>query len=484
MKLATRNQATFLRTDLARALAQEAFSDSLERRIDQLPLEFRPKNSSRTRCCIYKDRAILRYRLMALLGHAVENEQDETRSLASYAKETLEYDSPPEASLTILDIACSACEGGKHAVTSLCRGCLARPCSANCPKDAIHFINGKAHIQPELCINCGKCRNVCPYSAIVHQQVPCEASCPVDAIAKNEEGIAQIHEEKCIHCGRCSRACPFAAVMERSSLIPVIERLKKNSAIAMIAPSIAGQFPGGLGRIITALKYLGFSAVMEVAAGAEKTAKHEAQEYLEGEQDRPLGTSCCPAYVQAVKKHIKDFLPLVSTTPTPLAYTGAEASKRYPNIPRVFIGPCMAKRDEAREQKSAEFVLTFEELGALFLARDIEIETLDESEPDWSAETGKSWEFAVSGGVAANVASCLSQQGREAPPTRFIDGLDRKGINLLRTGASGKLGNGLWEVMACEGGCLCGPGTVGNPKIARKALDEVIQNHSPSNDRV
>lgn len=479
--LTSRNEANYLRMNLTAALAREAFDGTLESRVDRLPLDFRPKDGEISRCCVYRDRAILRYRLMALLGHAVEDENDEGRSLSDYVRETREKPERPDESLTILDIACSSCQGGTYKVTELCQGCLARPCTTNCPRDAITITGGRAMIDQEKCINCGKCQKVCPFNAVAYQTVPCEASCPVGAIAKDAGGTARIDWEKCINCGRCSRSCPFAAVMERSSILPIIDKLKEEQAVAMVAPSAAGQFPGTIGQLYAALRLLGFSRVVEVAAGAELTVEHEAEEYIErrNEGDRIMGTSCCPAYVQAVMKHIPEFQNLVSATPTPLAYTGMKAAESWPDTTRVFIGPCVAKRSEAREQNSAEYILSFEELGALFLAAGIEVETLDEATPDWRAEERQAWSFASSGGVAGNVARFLESRGNEAPPQVLVDGLDRKGLNQLRLAAGGKGPEGLWEVMACEGGCLCGPSTIGNPKIARKALDAIMDVAAP-----
>lgn len=473
--LTNKNEASWLRMSLTEAVARDAFNDRLEERIDRLPLEFRPKEKSSSRCCIYKDRAILRYRLMALLGHAVEKETDEAKPLADYISETRSNPAPSIEPLTILDIACSSCQGGTYKVTNLCKGCLARPCSSNCPKNALTMIDGRAIIDEEKCINCGKCKDVCPFNAIAYQTVPCEASCPVDAIAKDASGTARIDWDKCIRCGRCSRSCPFAAVMERSSLLPVVDLLKKGTAVAMVAPSVAGQYPGTIGQVNAALRKIGFSQVMEVAAGAELTVEHEAREFVEYRESGryTMGTSCCPAYVQAVRRHIPDFEPLVSSTPTPMSYTGRQAAECFPGIPRVFIGPCVAKRSEALEDKSAEYVISFEELGALLLALGIEVENLEEEKADWEAGDRQVWAFASSGGVADNVARFLEAEGVEVPNVELVNGLDRKGLNRLRMAASGKGPEGLWEVMACEGGCLCGPSTIGNPRVSKRALDAV-----------
>ncbi len=475
--LTSRNEAGYLRTRLIETIAQAAFEGTLMEKIDRIPLELRPRSGDSSRCCVYKDRAVIRYRIMALLGHAVEEETDELRPLADYCLESLSERRRPSPSLTVLDIACSSCRDGGHIVTDLCRGCVARPCMTNCPKKAITIIDGRARINREACVDCGKCRQVCPFEAIAFRTVPCETACPVGAIAKDDSGKAVIDENACIHCGRCSRSCPFAAIMERSSILPVIELLKDGNAVAMIAPSIAGQFPGTVNQSVTALKLLGFSKVAEVAAGAEKTTEREALEFAERRSGGSaiMGTSCCPAYVRAVKLHAPEFAPLVSETPTPLTFTGREAAERFPGAPRVFIGPCFAKKAEVLETGAAEYVITFEELGALFLARDIDVRELEESLPDLRAGDGQAWGYASSGGVAENVARYIGGSGKNLTcPTVSVDGLDRKALNRLKAAAAGNGPEGLWEVMACEGGCICGPGTVGHPKIALKALEKKI----------
>ena len=127
---------------------------------------------------------------------------------------------------------------------SLCRGCVARSCYMNCPKDAIRFKkNGQAMIDHDTCVSCGICHKSCPYHAIVYIPVPCEESCPVKAISKDEHGVEHIDESKCIYCGKCMNACPFGAIFEISQTFDVLQHIKKGEKlVAIIAPSILGQF--------------------------------------------------------------------------------------------------------------------------------------------------------------------------------------------------------------------------------------------------
>ena len=86
-----------------------------------------------------------------------------------------------------------------------------------------------------------------------------------------------------------------------------------------------------------------------------------------GEGERFMTTSCCPAYIETVEKHLPEMKPYVSDTPTPMAYTASKVRKMDPGAITVFIGPCIAKRVEATKNPDVDYVLTFEELGAILV---------------------------------------------------------------------------------------------------------------------
>jgi [FeFe] hydrogenase (group B1/B3) len=468
------NNATIKRRELLVNIARLAFCNELKEKIEQIPLTRYPKKGDSHRCCIHKARAVVRQRIMAILGLSIEERDDEVTRLSEYAQEALERTALTEPILTVVDEACSACVQTNYFVTNACRGCLARPCMLNCPKKAITMENGQAKINPDLCVDCGICKKVCPYQAIIYMPIPCEEACPVGAITKDERGKERIDYAKCIYCGKCSRACPFGAIMEKSQMVDVISAMKEGKkVIAMIAPAIIGQFPGTLGQLVNGMKRVGFSEVIEVALGADETARNEAHEFCERmDAGAPfMTTSCCPAYTEAVKKHIPELKEKVSETKTPMHYTAAWVKEHFPEAVRVFIGPCIAKRQEALENELIDYVLTFEELGAFFLALDIDVQSVSESEL-LSPATDAGRRFPLSGGVTESLARAIATT-REWKPV-LVDGLTKKELAVLKAYARAKAPGNFVEVMSCEGGCVAGPGVICPVKVSKKKVEDFV----------
>ncbi len=463
-----------MRTKILIKIAESYFADKFEN-ADRIPLELRPKEQQPSRCCIYKDRAVLKYRCMAGLGAAPDEETDELKSLKEYGKDALERTELPKSKLSVIDIACSACIKSQYMVTNACRGCFAQPCRLNCPRDAISIINGRAHIDPEKCVNCGKCHEVCPYHSIIKVPVPCEEACPVGAITKDEFGKEHIDTEKCISCGKCLASCPFGAIVERSQMVDVLKQIHDtdNKVVAMLAPAVIGQFPGDIKNLVSALKKAGFDEVIEVAVGADITTQKEAAEFIERQEAgaKLMTTSCCPAYYRAAKVHIPEIQPFVSHTRTPMYYTAEMVKQEDPNCKAVFIGPCLAKRVEAEYDPNVDYVLTFEEVGAIFVASQINVEECEAEEFN-KLSRAQGRQFPLSGGVAGAVASLIGDKADYRPEK--IDGLSKENIKLLKRYATKGCDNNMLEVMCCEGGCISGPGCVALPKKATRAVEAYV----------
>ena len=143
-----------------------SFKGKLEEEIDRIPLLMRPRITNLSRCCVHKDRAVIKYRLMTIVGFNVTDETDELTKLGEYAKMSREREEFTDVMLTVVDEACSSCVKQNYTVTNLCMGCVGHPCTYACNKDAI-TLNGKAKIDPAKCVSCGKCLTACPFRAIV-----------------------------------------------------------------------------------------------------------------------------------------------------------------------------------------------------------------------------------------------------------------------------------------------------------------------------
>ncbi|MBQ7285762.1 MAG: 4Fe-4S binding protein [Alphaproteobacteria bacterium] len=473
--LIPKNNANLMRTKILIKLAESYLQDKFAN-ADRIPLELRPKEVQPSRCCIYKDRAVLKYRCMAGLGHCPEEELDELTSLKEYGEQALERKEAPKNKLSVIDIACSACVKSQYVITDVCRGCFAQPCRLNCPKEAISIVKGRAHIDPDKCVNCGKCFEVCPYHSVVKIPVPCEEACPVGAITKDEFGKEHIDTEKCISCGKCLASCPFGAIVERSQMIDVMRAIKETDkkVVAMLAPAVVGQFPGSLNNLAGALRKFGFTDVIEVAVGADITTQKEAAEFVERmEEGQPfMTTSCCPAYFRAAQVHLPEIRPFVSDTKTPMYYTAEMMKQECPDCVAVFVGPCLAKRAEAEWDPNVDYVLTFEELGAMLVAAGINVDECEEV-PFGKLSHAQGRLFPVTGGVAGAVAALVGDSFDIRPEK--IDGLTKENIKLLKRYATKGGENNMLEVMCCEGGCVSGPGCIALSKKAARAVDAYAQ---------
>ncbi len=469
-----------LKQEVLIRLTKAFFSDDFEEKTRLIPYDMRPKGSDVPfRCCIYKERAILRDRVIADLGFSIEDDNEET-SLSKYAKMALERDKTDGKVLTVIGAACKGCVPNQMYVTNLCQGCVARSCISACKFGAISIVNGKSHIDSSKCKNCKMCMAACPYNAIVKIAVPCEDTCPVGAIEKDENGLAKIDHEKCISCGRCVKRCPFGAINERSQLIDILKNIKtKKEVIAMIAPSIVGQFKGNIYQLKTAMIKAGFSDVYEVAQGADVTTLNEAEEFKERMQkgESFMTTSCCAGYNELRKKHLTEINKYASDTKTPMYYIAKIVRKKHPGAKIIFISPCVAKRREVLENENVDYLMNYRELHALLTAKNINVEECEET--GFETESSKQGRnFGVTGGVAGGVEkasdNCIEVK------SCIINCLNKDTIKQLRKYAKDGIcpdGN-LIEVMCCEGGCIGGNATLEQQKTVRKLLQELIDKSS------
>ncbi len=435
-------------------IARLSWEDDLLENVTEIPKIIAPGKIPTMRCCIYKERAILAERVRLAVGGNRRNRKV----------------------IQVIDIACEDCPAGGYEVTSACRGCLAHRCEEACKRDAIVFdIHQKAYIDKTKCVECGACAKACPYTAIHNYKRPCEQSCKVKAISMGKDKEAVIDYEKCIACGACVCACPFGAITDRSYILDVIDLLLRGrrggfKVHALVAPSVAGQFPYPLGKIVSAIEKLGFSDVVEVALGADMVARREAGEL---EEKGTLFSSCCPAFVSYIEKNFPRLKENISANLSP-AGTAARALKEAdPACATVFIGPCTAKKVEFQREEYRDLidsVITFEELQALIDSRDIDPAGLEEKPLAQASPFGR--RFARSGGVAEAVSEALRERGSSFTPVPLVcNGIEECRAALLRA-SKGALPYNFVEGMACTGGCVGGAGCLTHGDANRAAVEQ------------
>ena len=458
---------TDIRKNVFTEVARMAYAGGDYTNAEDLPYKIVPGDQPLHRESIFLERAIAGERVRLAMGLSIRPIQ--TRSLMTEGMDAAaiaeQYYEPPL--VNIIPYACHACPENQYKVTVGCQNCLAASCQQVCPKGAISFVNGRSHIDTSKCIKCGKCAKACPYHAIIHLERPCQASCGMDAIGCDEHGKAVIHQDKCVACGQCLVSCPFGAIVDKGQIFQVIQSiLKGDKVIAIVAPAFIGQFSGMVspGKLVTAMKMLGFDSVVEVAIGADMCTIEEAKDFLEkvpAEQDY-MATSCCPAWHSMIGKLFPGEKGKISMTLTPMVFTARLMKKEHPGCKVVFVGPCAAKKLEAiREdiRSDVDFVLTFEELMGMFEAKEIDFASIPESE-GLNEGTGAGRGFAVAGGVAQAVADMVKREHPDMEvKTARAEGL-RDCRKLMTMAKAGKYKGYLLEGMACPGGCVAGAGTI------------------------
>ena len=423
-----------------REVARSAYKGTLLEDYNSIPKIIVPGPKSKTRCCIYKERAIVSDRIKLALGGNKESDNV----------------------VEVIPTACDGCPLGGYEVLDRCRGCLAHRCKKACPRDAIIFDERtrRAIIDKTKCVNCGLCAKACQYNAIQNFLRPCEQACKVKAISVGEDFAAKINDEKCVQCGACVYQCPFGAIMDKSSIVDVINDIKdsdfskKYPVYAIVAPAISAQYES-LGKIITAIKRLGFHNVIEAALGADLVAYNEAKEL---EEKGFLTSSCCPTFVAYIKKNFPKLIPNISHNPSPMAALAKWIKENEPTAKVVFIGPCVSKKMEIKQESVkpyVDYVLTFEELQALIDARNIDLESLEESPLDNASYFGRI--FARVGGLSDAVVQALKEQESTFEAKSYVcDGIENFRLALLKA-QSGKADFNFIEGMGCIGGCIGGP---------------------------
>lgn len=458
---------TYIRRQVFTEIAKIAWEGRDPLEVDDIPYKVISGEVPLYRGSIFHERAIVAARTRLGLGLDRKVNVDNGRLSKVVDEAVVTHSIIKEPLVNVIPFACTACESSKHFVTDNCRKCIAHPCIIVCPVNAISMGKDRAVIDKDKCIDCGKCAKACQYHAIMKLERPCKAACGVDAIESDELGRAKINYDKCVSCGMCIVNCPFAAITDKTDIFQLVLAIKRGEEVhAIIAPSFVGQFGpfATPGKIVKAAKNLGFTEIIEVALGADVAAKHEAEMFpqLVPEKQPFLGTSCCPSWTMTAKKFFPDLYQYISSSNTPMVETAKAIKRRSPSGKIVFIGPCISKKIEAMEEEVrpyVDFVLTYEELAAIFVAANIDVAEIEEDEIVADAST-KGRNFAFASGVAASVKASIEKAHPDVNVlTHNANGLSecRK---MLAMAKAGKFNGYLLEGMACPGGCVGGPGTM------------------------
>ena len=429
---------------------------------EKIVYQVSPGPKPQYRCCVYKEREIVRGRIRLAMGCDADP------------------DHPSSNVVSVISAACDDCPIQNYFVSDICRFCLGKACLNTCKFNAISPGDTKMRIDPTKCKSCGMCAKACPFGAIIHQERPCRKACPVDAIFYDEAGICCIDEKKCIHCGHCIHNCPFGAIGSKIYAVHVIRAiLDGKRVIAMCAPATEGQFGKdiGMAAIRNALKEAGFADMVEVGLGGDMTAAAEAREWIEARKEgKIMTTSCCPAFISMMRHHFpKQYEENKSATVSPMVAVSRYLKTLDPDCVTVFIGPCIAKKGETLNEyirDTADFALTYGEIVAMLDSKGIAIKAVDETYQEASL-FGK--RFAGSGGVAKAVLEVMEEMGEDTSGIRLTTcaGGDecRKALTLLK---NGKLDTDFVEGMICPGGCIGGPSKHQAETIVLRAREELL----------
>ncbi|MBR3224626.1 MAG: PAS domain-containing protein [Atopobiaceae bacterium] len=281
------------------------------------------------------------------------------------------------------------------------------------------------------CKNCYKCIRHCPVKSI--------------RFSGNQ---AHIIADDCILCGTCFVVCP----QDAKEIVSELEKVKlmlmaRDHVVVSLAPSFAARFEGiGIEGMRAALSALGFAEVEETAIGATMVAREYDRMLAQGTQDIVI-SSCCHSVNLLIQKHFPDELIYLADVMSPMQAHCADIKKRNPQARTVFIGPCVAKKDEGQDSRDiVDAVLTFEEL-----AEWLEEEGIELSAPLKDAPGGRARLFPTTGGILKTMTCSEADYEYMA-----VDGIDNC-MAVLEDIESGKVSNCFIEMSMCSGSCVGGP---------------------------
>lgn len=311
------------------------------------------------------------------------------------------------------------------------------------------------------------------------QDADCVAACIFHAL-EVKDGKVVLNPENCTGCAKCIEACEQNNLTFSHDSVKAIELLKNPDApvYALVAPAFIGQFGKNASpsRVRSALKMIGFAGMIEVAAFADILTLKEALEFSHN-MERPdafqLTSCCCPIWITMIRKDFKKIVEHLPASVSPMIACGRSVKQLHKGCKTVFIGPCLAKKAEAKEPELAgviDCVLTFEEMADIFEVFQINFDSLEEEVKEHAAAAGRL--YARTGGVSKAVYECV----KTFDPDCKFDPVYANGVadckKLLENILNGEVNGNFFEGMGCEGGCVGGPKRVIDKDEATKLVNE------------
>lgn len=313
------------------------------------------------------------------------------------------------------------------------------------------------------------------------KNAPCAAACLFDAITRDEKGNVIVDPARCTGCSACIEACEAGNLTASRDVLPALYGVKKakGPVYALIAPAFLGQFSSDItpGKLRSAFKALGFQGMVEVALFADVLTLKEALTFddnIHTEEDFQLTSCCCPLWIAMIRKVYHQLMPNVPGAVSPMIAAGRTVKFLHPDALTIFIGPCLAKKAEAREpdiKGAVDHVLTFREMQDIFEAAQINPKEMPESDRDHSSRAGRI--YAREGGVSEAVQLTVEQL-RPNRPIR-IRTSQAAGVPACRAMLAalqeGDRSANFFEGMGCVGGCVGGPRAMLDRETGRKNVE-------------
>ena len=295
----------------------------------------------------------------------------------------------------------------------------------------------------------------------------CVRDCPAEAI-RIEDGQAFVVDERCIACGNCTLVCSQNAKAYLSGLERASWLLDEDAPVAaLLAPSFPAGFSAPAGQVVGAFKAAGFDYVVEVAQGADLVSRAYA-DYLEANPTGVHIATACPAVAEYVRKYHPEMVDRLVPIVSPMVATALAVKELYGDDVRcVFVGPCVAKKAEARDpqlEPVIDEVLTLQEAHRLLAARGVDPAKAAAAAWDEPA-AGRARVFPLPGGL---LESAGMDRGMLDPDVLVVSGHDET-IEVLDSLSEADTGQTLLvEALMCRG-CYCGPGiSSSEPGLLRK----------------